>query len=594
MTIPTNTPLSKNQESHLIQLERYAISYKLTPLMMLANFLTAPVLVALMWDAVPHNVLNAWLAVVIIACVLTMIFYFYLKPFFKELSTVPDKLFYYQLPLFFGFIWGAAGFFFFTPDSIPHMLFLIIFLFGMTSGAVTALSSLWFAYIALVVPTLLPFTARLFLEGQTNSTLLGITNFIFLLIMIALSKLTYDSIGSSLKIRYENINLLKDLERQKNKAIEASKDKSRFLSAASHDLRQPVHSLSLLTSAIEPEISTDKGQKILSQIGVANDVMLNLLNSLLDISKLDADIIEAKLDTVDTQKIIHNVMGEFQLLAEENGLELRSHAPQYFVKSDPVLLEDILRNLLQNAIRYTPKGKILVACRKRQDKVLIQVWDTGNGIAPEHQELIFAEFQQLQNPERDQNKGLGLGLAICRRLVGLIGGSLSLKSRLGYGSVFSLELPAITDPIEIKKHTITINKLVSKKTKQFGFNQATILVIDDNKIVLNAMKNILESWDCKKIILANSIESTVKIAENHQGKIDAIIADYRLRENTTGVDAMNAFYKHVDYKPARVLITGDTSPERMQEITAHGIPVLHKPVKSAHLKTALGSMLRKM
>lgn len=322
--------------------------------------------------------------------------------------------------------------------------------------------------------------------------------------------------------------------------------------------------------------------------------MLNLLDSLLDISRLDAGIIDVKADTIDVQKLICKIRDEFKLLAEKNGLELREYTTPCFVKSDPVLLEDILRNLLQNAIRYTKQGKILLACRKHGDKILIQVWDTGNGIAPEHQELIFAEFQQLQNPERDQNKGLGLGLAICRRITALIGGSLSLRSRLGRGSVFTLKLSAMTNQAVIENQAIEINSTTAIPLKNsVSFSDAVILIIDDNETVLNAMEILLESWGCK-VLTADSIEKTIKIATSYQGQIDAIIADYRLRENTTGVEAMNAFNALKTYKPARVLITGDTAPDRMQEITAHGIPVLHKPVNSAHLKTALGSMLRKV
>lgn len=559
--------------------------------MIAANLLAAPVLVALMWEVVSHKILIVWLACLVIVCSLTIIFYFYLKPFFKDISSVPRKLFYYQIPFVFGLIWGSAGYFFFTPDSMAHIAFLIIFLFGMTSGSISTLSSLWFAYAALAIPTLLPFIFRLFSEHQTNSLFLGITISIFLLIMLIISKLTNKFINNSLEVKYENTSLLKDLEKQKNSAIEANKDKSRFLSAASHDLRQPVHSLSLLTSALKPEIGSKRGQKILSQIDVANKVMLDLLNSLLDISKLDAEIIQADLRAVDTQLVVNKLINEFTLLAEKNGLELRSRTCPYFVKSDPVLLENILRNLIQNAIRYTEKGKILVACRKRQNKILIQVWDTGKGIAAEHHELIFAEFQQLQNPERDQNKGLGLGLAICRRLTTLIGASLKLKSQLSRGSVFTLELPEITAQEAADSFVLKTNDSVLINTIP-NFNQAVILVIDDNKTVLAAMTSLLEGWGCT-VLNAESIATTIDIAKSHKGKIDAIIADYRLRENTTGVDAMNAFHAQVNYQSAKILITGNTAPDQIKEITMHGVPVLHKPVKSAHLKTALGKMLRK-
>jgi signal transduction histidine kinase len=345
--------------------------------MMVTNLLTAPILVALMWDIISHKVLLTWLAVILIACALTSISYLYLKPFFKDLSSVPQRLFYYQLPLVFGIIWGAAGYYFFSFDSMVHLSSLFIFLFAIASSALIILSSLWLAYILFIVPTILPFIILFFIRGDSEHSLLAMLIIIFVGVMIFLSRLTYGFITRLIEMRYENAALLIAVEKQKNEAIEANKDKSRFLSAASHDLRQPVHSLSLLASAIEPEIKTEKGQEILTQIGLANEVMLDLLNSLLDISKLDAEIIEVNLQAVDVQKEINKVISEFQLVAEKSGLELRTHTSPYYVKTDPILLENIIRNLLQNAIRYTKKGKILVACRKQKDHILLQVWDTG-------------------------------------------------------------------------------------------------------------------------------------------------------------------------------------------------------------------------
>ncbi len=558
---------------------------------MVANVLTAPLLVALMWNAVSHRVLLVWLAIILIACALTTIFYFYLKPFFKELSTVPRELFYYQLPLAFGLIWGAAGYFFYTPESMAHFSYLIIFLFAMASGGLIILSSLWLGYIFFCVPILLPSIFLFFARGDTEHLILAISITVFLGVMILLSRFTYGFITRLIEMRYENYDLVKDIEKQKNEAIKANKDKSRFLSAASHDLRQPVHSLSLLASAIYPEVTSTIGKKILTQIETANDVMLDLLNSLLDISKLDAEIIDTNIEVVDVRQLIKKVVGEFSLLAKVNGLELRSHTSQYYVKSDPILLENILRNLLQNAIRYTKEGVVLVSCRKRKDNILIQVWDTGQGIAVEHQELIFVEFQQLQNPERDQNKGLGLGLAICRRLATLIDGKLSVKSLMGNGSVFALEIAAMSEDAVSEYQSLKVK--VIPKIQMVDFKKAVILVIDDNESVLDAMRSLLEGWGCK-VLTATSVTETMEVAKTYKGKVNAIIADYRLRENTTGVDAMGAFTNVVDYQVAKVLITGDTAPDRMQEIIAHGIPVLHKPIKSPQLKTALGSMLRKL
>ncbi len=577
-------------ENPLIQKERYLILYKLTPIMMLANIIASSILVALMWDVVPHNTLITWLAVVFIVCSITFAIYLYLKPFYKKLETIPEYPIYYFLPLTFGMIWGAAGYLFFTPDSMTHTAYLIIFLFGMASGAINALSPIWLAHVALSIPALLPFSIRLLSHGYTHSLLLGFTIITFLFILLIISKMSNNSITQTLQIRYENTHLLKSLKAQTEQAEKANKDKSRFLAAASHDLRQPIHSLSLLASAISPEVTTERGKKILSQIENANQAMLNLLHSLLDMSKLEAGIVKPENRPVHLENIIASLYSEFKPIAEEQGLELRSRTCPFLIKTDPTLLTTIIRNLLQNAIRYTKDGEILIACRKRNNHVYLQVWDTGKGIDEEHLELIFAEYQQLHNPERDQNKGLGLGLSICQRLATLLDIKIDLKSKVGKGSVFSLQLPILEETI---LPSFTENNHPQKVSKDDSnpFENKTLLIIDDNQSVLDAMTSLLENWGCN-VLTADSVDTTADIANSTTNQIDAIIADYRLRENTTGVDAINAFCKKVDYKPPSLLITGDTAPEQMHDIESHGLPILHKPIKEPHLKSVISRLLR--
>lgn len=563
--------------------------YKLTPIMMLGNVLAGFILVGILWAAVSHVMLLLWLSTLIIVVILTSLFYLYLKPVYVELEKIPDKLYYYQLPFLFGCIWGTAGYFFLTPNSMIDIAFLIVFLFGMVSGGVSALSSVWLAYLALAVPMLLPFSIRLILVGYTHTILLGSVTIVYLVVMALISRLNYQSIGRSLIIRHENRELINSLKKQTQAAEKSSRDKSSFLASASHDLRQPVHTLSLLSSAITPEIHTDKGRKILKQINKANEVMLELLNSLLDISKLDAGIVKPQLVRMNIDEIFKTLADEFKELANNSGLKLELRACQYVVKTDPVLLSTILRNLIQNALLYTAKGRVLVTCRKQGDFIKLQVWDTGKGIAKEHQETVFEEFRQLHNPERDQNKGLGLGLAICKRLADILDIELSLKSVLAKGSVFSLKIPHLD---EVESRTYQHKKLPPVYLEAApNYQNLVILVIDDNKDVLEAMTVLLEKWDCV-VLAASSVEETADIAKNHASKIDIIMADYRLREETTGVEAINAFNQYSGYSVPSILITGDTSPERMQKISSHGLPVLHKPIKEPQLKVIIGRLLR--
>ena len=581
-----------SREKLLIRKERYRLLHELTPIMMLANVLAGPLLVLLMWNVIPHSTLLIWYAILMLACLITISVYYYLRPYFNHFDTIPtNKILYYSLPLMFGVIWGSTSYFFYTPDSLVHTAYLVIFLFGFASGGISALSAVWGSYAALAIPILLPFAIQQILHGSKENLYLGMVFLVFQFVLILISKVTNEFIRKSIKTRYENIGLLEDLKKQTEEANKANRDKSRFLAAASHDLRQPIHSLSLLKTAIEPEVKTARGKKILSHIGAANDAMLNLLNSLLDISKLDAEVIKPQIQPVYLDDLLENLFSEFQPIAKENGLLLKRRPCPFYVKTDPVLLATIIRNLLQNAIRYTPNGKVLLACRKRQGKVVLQIWDTGNGIAKEDQELIFAEFQQLQNPERDQNKGLGLGLAICKRLSMMLGIPLSLSSVLGKGSVFSLEFKPLPEKAIEEYLNERKIKASSKIITRTNFKGHVVLVIDDNASVLDAMESLLTGWGCK-VLTAQSVQETEAIARSHSQTIDAIIADYRLRLDTVGTDAIEAFNKNSEQAAAAMLITGDTEPERMKEVTSHGLPVLHKPIKAPQLKIALGRLLR--
>lgn len=584
----------------LIRKERYRLLHELTPIMMLANILASPLLVLLMRNVIPHGTLFIWYAVLNVACLGTLFIYYYLRPYFKNFDTIPtSKVLYYSLPFIFGVIWGSTSYFFYTPDSLVHTAYLVIFLFGFASGSISALSAVWGSYAALAIPILLPFAIQQILHGDEENLYLGMVFLVFQAVLILISKVTNSFISKSIKTRYENIGLLDDLKKQTEEANKANRDKSRFLAAASHDLRQPIHSLSLLKTAIEPEVQTKRGKKILSHISAANDAMLNLLNSLLDISKLDAEVIEPHIQPVYLDDLVENLFSEFQPIAEENSLVLkRRHCP-FYVATDPVLLATIIRNLLQNAIRYTPNGKVLLACRKRQGKIILQVWDTGNGIAKEDQELIFAEFQQLQNPERDQNKGLGLGLAICKRLSVMLGIPLKLSSVLGKGSVFSLEFEPLSEKAVKDFLDKKAQKANSTTMTRTNFKGCVVLVIDDNQSVLDAMKSLLDSWGCT-VLTADGVEQTEAIAKsrsksyakNQANKVDAIIADYRLRNNTVGTDAIRVFNSISEQPAAAMLITGETSPERMKEVSSHGLPVLHKPIKAPQLKIVLARLLR--
>ena len=266
--------------------------------------------------------------------------------------------------------------------------------------------------------------------------------------------------------------------------------------------------------------------------------------------------------------------------ADAKGLVYRSRETTAVVQSDATLVELILRNLVSNAIRYTEKGGVLVACRQRNGYAVVEIWDTGFGIAPENQQAIFREFHQLGNPERDRRKGLGLGLAIVDGLTRALGHHLSMTSEVGRGSVFKLALPLSGGAVNRDQWTLlTVNDRLQG---------VRALVIDDDEAVRSGMAYLLQGWGCH-CDTAGTINEALALARIIPP--DIVISDYRLREQRTGTEAVAALRKLLNKEVPALVITGDTAPERLRETLASGIPLLHKPVTPDRLRVAIESSL---
>jgi CheY-like chemotaxis protein/anti-sigma regulatory factor (Ser/Thr protein kinase) len=290
-----------------------------------------------------------------------------------------------------------------------------------------------------------------------------------------------------------------------------------------------------------------------------------LLNALLDFSRIEAGVIDPQLQPFRLQPLLNKIENELALQADAKSIVYRSRETHTAVLTDPVLLELILRNLISNAIRYTDQGGVLVACRQHGKHAVLEIWDTGIGIAPEDQEEVFREFHQLGNPERDRRKGLGLGLAIADGLARAMGYELTLKSTPERGSVFRLTLPLVSNAPES-------NIMMQSKTRLLN---ARLLFIDDDEIVREGMLHLLRDWGCE-CEAAESIEEALALVQLNVP--DVIVSDYRLREQRTGVEAIAAVRKLIGSDIPALLITGDTAPTRLREAQASGIPLLHKPV----------------
>ncbi len=368
------------------------------------------------------------------------------------------------------------------------------------------------------------------------------------------------------------------------RAEEAIAARTKFFAAASHDLRQPLHAISLYLPVLEQDSESDRSRQMTAAIGNACESMNLLLDSLLEISRLDAGVIEPRVSAAPLADILDQLMTEFGPQAAARSLELRVVPASGWVNTDIALLWPILRNLLSNAIRYTPKGRILVGARRRGDNIALEVWDTGIGIADNQQERIFEEFHQLGNPERDRNQGLGLGLAIVRRLAKLLDHPLELRSVPGRGTVFRLTMPLTGEPALAEA-----GDGAAMSTLPDMAGMLAVLVEDDSE-VLEATKFMLERWRCDVIATDTAAKAATQVSAG--GRVpDFILADLRLRGGETGVLAIEALREAVGAPIPGLIVTGDTDPDRLRQVAGSGYKLLHKPLTAARFRMAIEVLL---
>jgi signal transduction histidine kinase/CheY-like chemotaxis protein len=351
--------------------------------------------------------------------------------------------------------------------------------------------------------------------------------------------------------------------------VSANAEKSRFLAAASHDLRQPLHSITLLVALLSRRAATPDISTLAERLDASVSGMHSTLDALLDLSSLDAGAEVPKIEALAIGDLLARVAQDLRPDATERGLALRVHPSTLWVSSDATMLRRMVQNLVTNAIRYTPHGGVLLGARPRGDQVSIEVWDTGIGIAPEQHEAIFHEFVQLRNPGRDRSKGVGLGLSIVRRLASLLGAQIVLTSRPGHGSVFRLRLPRVT-----------LNYAVSDPASAANRSDASglfVVVIDDDEAVRFSMMALLSELGCRVVTAASSQEALTELTQ-HLRMPDAAIVDYRLGCET-GHAATAALRRGIDEQLPVALITGDLV---VPDYPHAGVPapvIMRKPVE---------------
>lgn len=365
-----------------------------------------------------------------------------------------------------------------------------------------------------------------------------------------------------------------ELIRARQSAEAATRDKTRFLAAASHDLLQPLHAARLFTAAALESVP-EGSRGLIANIDRSIASADRLLRALLDISKLDAGGIKPQPSTFAIAGLIDELATEFGALAAEKGLSLRTYPSSLWVRTDRTLLRSVLQNFLANAVRYTDRGGIVIGCRMRQGRVQIEVWDSGPGIPPDKHQEIFQEFRRLAPSKGDE--GVGLGLAIVDRIARLIGAGLGVRSSVGKGSVFSVRVPRAAAP----------GKAVTQQdSARFGPAIAgrRVLCVDNEADILAALEAMLTAWGCQAV-LASSYDEALEILMRGE-PVEAAFIDYQLGTDKTGLDVLKAVRTHAPDARA-ALVTADPSPEVLEAAEVLGVPVLHKPAQPAELRTFL-------
>ena len=555
--------------------------YKNSPVVFFANIINTLLFILVLWREVDTTWLLLWgIVMMLLTSIRSVIAWHYWRDEQREESLERWLKWFAFTALLSGFIWGIAGYSFYLPDGGIYQAFLVIFLLGIAAGSMAFLSAHLPTFYGFFMLLMFPLILRMFQEASTPHLVMGSMMAVYLLVFMVFGRNVNQVFLESILLRFDNLELVNRLTQEKDAAEKANIAKSKFLAAASHDLRQPLHALSLLTGALAERIQYKEVKGIVDKMRAAVSALENLFNALLDISKLDSGVLQPCVEDFYLQSLFDRMENDYRPEAEQKGLTFEvDDCDGLVIRSDTILLERILRNFVSNAIRYTHAGSVRLTARQRGEQIAISVKDTGMGIPAEKQAVIFDEYVQLDNPERDREKGLGLGLAIVSRISQLLGHELQLISKQGEGSEFIVRVPR-GEPANIKQAGATT-------VPEFGqdLQGLCVLVIDDEKAILEALKVLLIGWSCD-VITADTVEAARQQLQARGVEPDAILSDYRLRKKVTGIEAIKDIEAMVGREIPSLLITGDMNVGPQAE----GIEeyrVLHKPVQPARLRAFL-------
>jgi signal transduction histidine kinase len=487
-----------------------------------------------------------------------------------------------------GCIWGMAPWVFLPANNMALAAVLTLFILGkFTMGMISMVVSKR-AVTNYVVPMALGLSSALVWRGDAMHVFLGCASVAYAASMLVFSRRLHQMLTDALVVRFEREALAEQLSEQVAITQRASNDKTRFFAAASHDLRQPLHAIALFGAVLDKELTGRAEHTHAARLMDAVHALSVSLDTMLDVSQLDAGVIKPEKRPVPLSATLEALNQMFAVRANQKGLELRVRASRLWVHTDPQLLQRMLSNLIENALKFTTQGGVIVTARVRKEVVWLDVRDSGMGIAADNIDSIFDEFYQVGNAGRDRTQGLGIGLALVRRLSRLLGHPVQVSSRVGKGSRFRVILPMAPEPS-------APGRLRSTKPQDPWVPQKLprrVLVIDDEADICEAIAALLGLHGVTVVAVSNEADARLALQRAIQASLpfDALLCDYRLQGGIDGLEASLRLRRSFAPQLPLLIITGETAPARLQRIYDLGVPVLFKPAEASELLQALSKL----
>ncbi len=567
---PQTTPL----EQQLVA-EQVRAHYRQIPAMAIAPTLGGFFTVWVLWGAVDNRYLMAGMAAVTALSAARMLLY---RRYFAAAAVQAAALHWRYLAVgaaaLSGCLWGSAAPLLYPPVVADYDVFLLVLLTLLPIVPVAALAEYMPAFYAYYLPCMAPFIVTLALEPGRAPRMAALLLLMMMAAMLTFARRYSRSLSEAIRLRLQLSEKSDALER-------AVSHKSQFIAAASHDLRQPVHAMGMFLASLRRQGEGSEEARFVGYLDASLRNLRGMLTNMLDTSRLEADVVKVEPQDFAIGALTRKLADEYAPLALQKGLRFHHQTVDSMVHSDPVLLERILRNLLSNALKYTRHGGIALRARHNHGGVLLQVHDTGIGIARDRFDRIFQEFAQIDNAERADANGLGLGLAISRRMARLLGQTIGVHSVPGHGSVFDIALPA-AGAVAPRPPAAEDRDAPAPPPMPPGL----VLVIDDDEMVGASSAALVRRWGHRALVCPSAERALAALAESGDSP-DLMIVDFRLAEGASGLQAAERVRQQLGWALPVILVTGDTAPARIREAFTAGHVLLHKPVDPNRLHACM-------